>query len=280
MAGVNQGRTSNQSKTLFHWLTKGNSLKNSSTYGMRTSQAGTGSGSKDCIMGGDCQGCGCDSGHDGSDIGSNYIGGCSGVGVEGETGSGEDESGDRVMDTSDSDAGGGSSGIAHTRGTGHSGYSGGESEASVDPATAVDHFTPKIDLNPVIVVVAVSTARNVSSVAFAASARANDNGSSWDDFEKPLDMLLAEELETLKEQENDSMNEGVQEDEQFEMEIDNKQTGGRVTSSANGSSEEDGECWKCGSDPNRVELVAGTIVQGQHAKDEVRKIRNGQAFKN
>ena len=28
MAGVNQGRTSNQSKTLFHWLTKGNSLKN------------------------------------------------------------------------------------------------------------------------------------------------------------------------------------------------------------------------------------------------------------
>ena len=103
---------------------------------------------------------------------------------------------------------------------------------------------------------------------------------SWDDFEKPLDMLLAEELETLKEQENDSMNEGVQEDEQFEMEIDNKQTGGRVTSSANGSSEEKGECWKCGSDPNRVELVAGTIVQGQHTKDEVRKIRNGQAFKN
>jgi len=36
MAEVNQARTSNQSKTLFRWLTKGNSLKNSSTYGIRT----------------------------------------------------------------------------------------------------------------------------------------------------------------------------------------------------------------------------------------------------
>jgi len=39
-------------------------------------------------------------------------------------------------------------------------------------------------------VVATSTASNVSSVAFAASAGANDNGSGWGDFEKPLDMLL------------------------------------------------------------------------------------------
>jgi len=49
MAGVNQARTSNQPKTLFHWLTKGDSLKNSSTYGIRTSQFGAGICSKDCI---------------------------------------------------------------------------------------------------------------------------------------------------------------------------------------------------------------------------------------
>ena len=108
-------------------------------------------------MGRDGQGGGCSSGHDGSDIGSKYVGGCSGVGVGGETGSGEDGSGDRVMDTSDSGAGGGGSGIAHTRGTGNSGYSGGESGASVAPAAAVDHFTPKIDFNPFIAVVAAST---------------------------------------------------------------------------------------------------------------------------
>ena len=49
--------------------------------------------------------------------------------------------------------------------------------------------------------VTTSTAPNVSSVAFAApaGANANDNGSGWGDFEKPLDMLLAEELEMLKE---------------------------------------------------------------------------------
>jgi len=83
MAGVKQGRTSNQSKTLFHWLSKGNSLKNSSAYGIRISQVGAGSGSEDCIMGGDGQGGGCDSGHNGSDIGSNNIGGCSGVDIWG-----------------------------------------------------------------------------------------------------------------------------------------------------------------------------------------------------
>jgi len=102
---------------------------------------------------------------------------CSGVGAGGETGSGEDGSGDCVMDTSDSGAGGGGSGITHTRGTGNSGYSGGETGASVAPAAAVDHYTPKIDLNPFIAVVAASTAPNVSSVAFAAPAGANDNGS-------------------------------------------------------------------------------------------------------
>jgi len=82
----------------------------------------------------------------------------------------------------------------------------------------------------------------VSSIAFAASTGENDNGSGLGDFEKPLDMLLAEELEMLKEKENDSMDEGVQEDEQFEMEVGNEETGGRESSSANESSEEDDEC--------------------------------------
>jgi len=74
------------------------------------------------------------------------------------------------------------------------------------------------------------------------------------------------------------MDEGVQEDEQFEMEIDNEETGGRESSSANENSEEDNECWKCGSDPHRVEWVAGTLVQGQHAKYEVRKMCNQQGI--
>jgi len=127
-------------------------------------------------------------------------------------------------------------------------------------------------------VVAASTAPNVSSVAFAAPAEANDNSSDWGDLEKSLDMLLAEELEMLKEKENDSMDEGGQEDEHFEMEIDNEEKGGRESSSANESSEEDDECWKCESDPNQVEWVAGTLVQGQHAKDEVRKMCNRQGI--
>ena len=53
-------------------------------------------------------------------MGGTYSGGCSGVGVGGETGSGEDGSGDCVMDTSDSGARGGGSGIAHSRDTGNS----------------------------------------------------------------------------------------------------------------------------------------------------------------
>jgi len=111
--------------------------------------------------------------------------------------------------TSDSGAGGGGSGIAHTRDTGNSGYSGGVSVASVAPAAVVDHFTPKTDLAPVIAVVAASTSPNVNSVAFAASAGTNDNGSGWEDFEKPLDMLLEEELEMWKQKENYSMDEGA-----------------------------------------------------------------------
>ena len=119
---------------------------------------------------------------------------CSEVGAGGETGSDEDGSGDCVMDTSDSSAGGSASGITHTRGTGNSGYSGGVSGASVAPAAAVHHFNPRTDLAPVIFVVAASTASNVSSVALATSAGANNNDSGWGDFEKPLDMLLEEEL--------------------------------------------------------------------------------------
>ena len=173
---------------------------------------------------------------------------------------------ERVMESEcDSSAGGGSSCVVHTRGTDNSSFTGGESGATVAPSAAVDHCTPKIDLNPVIAMVTVP---NVSSVAFAASAGANENGSGWGDFEKPLDMLLAEKLEKLKENENDSMDEGVQEDEQFVIEIDNEETGGRESSSANESSEEDDERWKCRSDPNRVEWVAGILVQGQHAQEE------------
>jgi len=81
------------------------------------------------------------------------------------------------MDTSDSRAGGIASGITHTRGTGNSSYSRGVSESSVAPAAAVDHFNPRTDLAPVIAVVAASSASNVSSVAFAAPAGANDNDS-------------------------------------------------------------------------------------------------------
>jgi len=155
------------------------------------------------------------------------------------------------------------SGITHTRGTSNSGYSGGVSGAIVAPAAAVDHFNPRTDFAPVITVVAASTASNVSSVAFAASAGANDNGSGWVDFEKPLDMLLEEQFEMWKEKENDSMDEGAQEDEQFEIEIVNEKTVGSENSSASKNSEEDDDCWKCRSDPNRVEWVSGTLVQGQ-----------------
>ena len=79
------------------------------------------------------------------------------------------------MDTSDSGAGGSASGITDIRDTGNSGYSSGVSGASVTPAAAVDHFNPRTDFAPVITVVAASTASDVSSVAFAASAGANDS---------------------------------------------------------------------------------------------------------
>ena len=41
-------------------------------------------------------------------------------------------------------------------------------EPSVSPAAAVDHFNPRTDLAPDIIVVAAPTASNVRSVAFAA----------------------------------------------------------------------------------------------------------------
>jgi len=119
---------------------------------------------------------------------------------------------------------------------------------------------------------------NMSSVAFAAFAGANNNGSGWGDFEKPLDMLLEEDMEILKVTQNNSVDGGAQEDEQFDIEIDNEETGGSESSSASENSEEDDECWKCGSDPNRVEWVSGTVGQGQQAKDEVRKMRNRQSI--
>ena len=78
---------------------------------------------------------------------------CSEVGAGGETGSGKDGSGDCVMDTSDSGAGGSASGITDIRDTGNSSYSGGVSGANVAPAAAVDHFNPRTDLAPVIIVV-------------------------------------------------------------------------------------------------------------------------------
>jgi len=57
----------------------------------------------------------------------------------------------------------------------------------------------------------------------AASAGANDNSSGWGDYQKPLDMLLEEEIELWKEklEKNNSMKEGTQED----VEIDNEETG-------------------------------------------------------
>ena len=66
-------------------------------------------------------------------------------------------------------------------------------------AATVDHFTRRTDFAPVVAVVAASTAPNACSVAFAASAGANANGSAWGDFEKPLYMLLEEEMEMWKE---------------------------------------------------------------------------------
>ena len=76
------------------------------------------------------------------------------------------------------------------------------------------------------------------------------------------------------------MDEGAQEDEQFKMEIDNKKMVRSENIGASENSEEDDDCWMCGSDPNRVEWVSGTLVQGQQAKDEVRKMCNRQCIQN
>jgi len=74
------------------------------------------------------------------------------------------------------------------------------------------------------------------------------------------------------------MDEGAHEDEQFELEIDKGKTVGSEHNSASEDSEEKDDYWKCGSDPNRVEWVSGTLVQGQQAKDEVRKMLNRQGI--
>jgi len=75
-------------------------------------------------------------------------------------------------------------------------------------------------------------------------------------------MLLAEELEMWEEKTNNSIDERAQEDEQFVMEIENEETSGSESSSAGKKSEQDDQCWKSGSDPNRADWVSGTLVQG------------------
>jgi len=49
------------------------------------------------------------------------------------------------------------------------------------------------------------------------------------------------------------MDEGAQEDEQFQMEIDNEETGRSEGSSASKNSEEEEVNWKSRRDSNRVE---------------------------
>jgi len=62
------------------------------------------------------------------------------------------------------------------------------------------------------------------------------------------------------------------------MEMDNEETGGSERSSVSENSDANDECWKCRSDPNRVEWVSGALVQGRQAKDEVREINNRQGI--
>ena len=68
------------------------------------------------------------------------------------------------------------------------------------------------------------------------------------------------------------MDEGAQEDEQFEMEIDNEETGGSERSSASENSEEDDECWKFGSDSNR-----GIRYSGPRTTSEGRSTQKRQS---
>jgi len=67
------------------------------------------------------------------------------------------------------------------------------------------------------------------------------------------------------------MDEGAQEDEQFEVEIDNGKTIRSENSSASEDSEEDDDCWKCGSDPNHVGRAVGqqTGISAYHWKTEL-----------
>jgi len=66
-------------------------------------------------------------------------------------------------------------------------------------AAAVDCFTPRTDLAPVIAVFAVYTALIMNVVAFAASAGANHAAAAGLISKKPLNMLLEEEMEMWKE---------------------------------------------------------------------------------
>ena len=78
-----------------------------------------------------------------------------------------------------------------------------------------------------------------------------------------------------KEKENDSMHEGAQEDEQFEMQIDKKETGGSEGNSAGENSEEHEECWKSGNHPKRVER--GVRYSGTRTTCKGQRTQNAQS---
>ena len=107
-----------------------------------------------------------------SDISIDYNSSRSGVGVRGETGSGDSGSGDCVVYTSDSDGGGGGSGIAHIRGDGNNSYSGGVSEASVDVRDCAMGGSGNSEVVAAIapVVTLVAAAASVSSAKFTHGA--------------------------------------------------------------------------------------------------------------
>jgi len=96
------------------------------------------------------------------------------------------------------------------------------------PFDTVGHFIPRADLAHLHAVVAASIAFIVSSVAFVASPGANDNGSgsTGGDFEKPLDMLLEDEMELSmmmwKEKQYNSIDEEAQEGEILKWIIRNR----------------------------------------------------------
>ena len=76
------------------------------------------------------------------------------------------------------------------------------------------------------------------------------------------------------------MDEGAQEDEQVEIEIDNRKTVGSENSSASEDSEEDDDCWKCGSDPNRAEWGYQVLwSKGNKQRTKYAKCAIDKAFK-